>query len=225
MPAPLELPCLCLVADSSVVSAGELAPRVAAAVAGGVGLVQLRAKELPGRQLLSLARELKSAIAGRAYLVVNERVDVTSAAGADGVQLGEEALPVAEARKLLSGDALIGRSVHSVEGAIMAADAGADFLVVGTMFASSSHPGLAPAGPGLMQEISLKCSVPLIGIGGINPDNLAEVVTAGASGVAVIRSILGAADPQEAAMELNTALQESWRLRLPLTEPSPARLP
>lgn len=230
MSAALELPCLCLVTDNSVVSLDELIPRVAAAVAGGVGLVQLRAKELPGGQLLSLATELKQAIDGRAALLVNERVDVAAAADADGMQLGEEALPVAEARKLLPGGALIGRSVHSAEGAALAVSQGADFLVVGTMFATGSHPGAVPAGPGLMREASRllslsKGDVPLIGIGGITPGNLAEVIAAGASGVAVIRSILGASDPQAAAEELNLALKAAWQSRPPVTKPAPARLP
>ncbi len=224
MSAALKLPCLCLVADVSVVSPEELVPRVAAAVAGGVGLVQLRAKELPGGQLLSLAKELKQATGGRAALLVNERVDVAVAAGADGVQLGEAALPVATARKLLPGRALIGRSVHSVDGATEASAAGADFLVVGTMFATGSHPGAVPAGPGLMREASRRCSVPLFGIGGITDANLAEVMAAGASGVAVIRSILSAPDPQAAAAELWKALQEAWQSP-PLPEPIPARLP
>ena len=229
MSAVLELPCLCLVADTSVVSPDELVPRVSAAVAGGVGLVQLRAKELPGGQLLSLAEDLKRAVDGQAVLLVNERVDIAIAAAADGVQLGEEALPVATARKLLPDRALIGRSVHSADGAAEASDAGADFLVVGTMFATGSHPGTAPAGPGLMREVSRllslsKGSVPLFGIGGITAGNLAEVVTAGASGVAVIRSILSAPDPQASAAELWLALQEAWQPRPPLAESIPARL-
>ena len=224
MPAPMEVPCLCLVADASVVSTDELAQRVSAAVSGGVGLVQIRAKELPWGQLLSLTSELKAAIGGRAALIVNERVDVAAAAVADGVQLGEEALPVAEARKLLSDGAIIGRSVHSVEGAVRAEAAGADVLVVGTMFSTGSHPGVDPAGPGLMRETSLRCSIPLIGIGGINSSNLAEVMTAGASGVAVIRSILAAPDPRAAAEELKTALHDAWQSRLPLIETAPSRL-
>ena len=161
---------------------------------------------------------------GRAALIVNERVDVAAAAVADGVQLGEEALPVTEARKLLPNGALIGRSVHSVEGAVRAEAAGADVLVVGTIFSTGSHPGVDPAGPGLMRETSFRCSVPLIGIGGINSNNLAEVMTAGASGVAVIRSILAAPDPLAAAEELKTALHDAWQSRLPLIESAPARL-
>ena len=174
-------------------------------------MVQLRGKELPGGQLLSLAMALKEAIGDRAILVVNERVDVASVSQADGVQLGEEALPVSAARKILPKSALAGRSVHSVEGAKRAQEEGADFLVVGTMFATDSHPGSAPAGPRLIQEIEPQSSIPLIGIGGITGDNLAKVVECGGSGVAVIRSILAATDPQEAAMKMKQILLECWQ--------------
>ena len=177
--------------------------RVARAVEGGVDLVQLRDKDLPGGELLALARELLRALEGRAPLVINERVDVAVAAGAQGVQLGEDALSVEEARKILPPGSCVGRSVHSVDGAIEAENAGADFLVVGTMFATGSHPGAAAS-----------CRAPLLGIGGITPDNLAMVVRAGASGVAVIRSILGAEDPERAARTLKESLSEAWQSRV-----------
>ena len=222
MPARLELPCLCLVTDNSVASADELVPRVSAAVSGGVGLVQLRAKELPGGQLLSLTAELKRAIDGRALLLVNERVDVAAVACVDGVQLGEEALSPTAARGILPDGALIGRSVHSVHGASNAQAEGADFLVVGTMFASGSHPGATPAGPDLMREVRNSSRIPLIGIGGITRDNLAEIVAAGAAGVAVIRSILGATNPQRAAEELKLALREAWHSRPTASETAAA---
>lgn len=215
MPATLSLPCLCLVADCSVVSPDVLPQRVALAVEGGVNLVQLRAKEMPGGQLLALAREVQQAIGGRAALLVNERVDVAAAAHADGVQLGEEALTVAAASSLLPPGSLIGRSVHSEKGASRAADDGADLLVVGTMFATASHPGAEPAGPALLREIASNTDVPLVGIGGITPDNVAEVMDAGASGVAVIRSVLTAGDPCAASRELMAALQDSWASRRP----------
>ena len=211
MKAALELPSLCLVADCSVVAPEELPGRVAAAVNGGVGVVQLRAKDLPGGRLLSLAAELMTVVSGRAILLVNERVDVASAAGAAGVQLGEAALPVAAARRLLPEGSLIGRSVHSAEGAEDAAADGADFLVVGTMYATGSHPGAAPAGPGLMRDVAAHCRLLLIGIGGITVGNVAEVMAAGASGIAVIRSILAADDPASAAREICSALHDAWK--------------
>ena len=174
-------------------------------------MVQLRAKEMPGGLMLSLALELSRAIAGRATLLVNERVDVAAISGASGVQLGEQALPAREARQLLTPGSLVGRSVHSVAGALQAVADGADFLVVGTMFETSSHPGEEPAGPQLMRNVAERCSLPLIGIGGITSDNLDAVVGAGASGVAVIRSILTADDPRSASVEMRSALEESWQ--------------
>ena len=214
MAAELTLPCLCLVADCSVVGPEDMPARVAAATDGGVTLVQLRAKEMAGGRLLALTADLRRAIDGRAALIVNERVDVAAAARADGVQLGEDALPVSAASSLLPARSLIGRSVHSVDGAINAANDGADFLVVGTMFDTASHPGAEPAGPSLISDIAGICDLPLIGIGGITPGNVAEVIAAGASGVAVIRSVLTAGDPRAAANELAAAMNEAWLRRV-----------
>ena len=211
MPARLPDPCLCLVTDRRVggdaADAAALVDRVAAAVAGGVDLVQLREKDLPGGRLLALAAALKDAIGEAALLVVNERVDVAVALPADGVQLGEEALPVAAARRLLGPQALIGRSVHSVDGARQAITAKADFLVAGTMYASRSHPGEAPAGPELIRRIAGLSDLPLIGIGGITAANAPAVLAAGATGVAVISGILADPDPGEAARRLKDAMR------------------
>ena len=173
-------------------------------------MVQVREKDLPGGSLLELAGEIKTAVAGRALLLVNERVDVALAAGASGVQLGEEALPTSHARDILGEEFLIGRSVHSVEGAREAAAQGADFLVVGTMYSTRSHHGAAPAGPELLRQISRRCDLPLIGIGGINEGNLGEVLSAGAAGIAVITSIMDAADPEAAARRLKQAMSQAW---------------
>lgn len=218
MTSALRLPCLCLVADCSVVSPDELTGRVAAAVEGGVSLVQLRAKEMPGGLMLSFTLELKRAIAGRATMLVNERVDVAAIAGAAGVQLGEQALPAPDTRRLLPPGSLVGRSVHSVDGARQAVADRADFLVVGTMFATNSHPGEEPAGPHLMRNVAERCSLPLIGIGGITPGNVDAVIAAGASGVAVIRSILAADDPRSAAEKMRSALETSWHKRVTMLD-------
>ena len=213
MPSVLPQPCLCLVTGRTVTGGdlGDLVERVVQAVRGGVDLVQLREKDLPGGELLELAGSLLEAIGGRAKLIVNERADVALAAGAQGVQLGENGLPVNAARKTVGRGALIGRSVHSSLGAIQAEADGADFLIVGTMFASGSHPREESAGPDLMSRISRDCRLPLIGIGGITPENAAELMKVGASGVAVISSILAAPDPEEAATRLKTTIQETYQ--------------
>jgi thiamine-phosphate pyrophosphorylase len=202
----LPQPCLCLVTDRNVGDERTLVSRVVDAVAGGVDLVQLREKDLPGGRLLELALSLKDTIGDAALLVINERVDVAVVSGAAGVQLGEEGLPVKAARRLLGTEPLIGRSVHSLEGATEAVAQGADFLIVGTMYATPSHPGARPAGPGLVSQIARHCPVPLLGIGGINSANLSDVLCAGASGVAVISSILASPNPKEAARQLKQAM-------------------
>ena len=192
--------------DRTLGHEGTLVARVAEAVAGGVDLVQLREKDLHGAQQLDLARRLREAIGEQALLVINERVDVAAALPADGVQLGEDAVPVSAARRILGPDMVIGRSVHSVEGAKQAVRDGADFLVVGTMFASRSHPGEEPAGPDLLRRIVSECALPSIGIGGITTENCGQIIGAGASGVAVITGILADPRPGEAARRLKEAM-------------------
>jgi thiamine-phosphate diphosphorylase len=203
-------PCLCLVTDRSTVDDGTLVSRVAEAVAGGVDMVQLREKDLPGGLLLELAVSLRDTIAGRALLIINDRADVAAAVGASGVQSGEEGLPVNAARQVLGDGALIGRSVHSVAGASQSAAQGCDFLVVGTMYSTATHPGAIPAGPSLVRRIGDNCRLPIIGIGGITHANAAQVLAAGAAGVAVISSILGSSQPGEAARQIKQAMMDFW---------------
>ena len=204
----LPYPCLCLVTDRRVARDNDdLAARVASAVAGGVDLVQLREKDLPGGQLLKLAAALKERIGSRARLIINERVDVAAALPAAGAHLAEDALPVAAARRLLGRDALLGRSVHSLAGAKEAVADRADFLIAGTMYASRSHPGEPSAGPELIRQIAAVAAIPILGIGGITPDNVGVVMQAGAAGAAVITNILAATDPEQAAARLKAAMR------------------
>ena len=127
--------------------------------------------------------------------------------------MGEDGLPVELVRRLIGPEYLIGRSVHDVNGAGLARSQGADFLVAGTMFATRSHPGASPAGPGLVERMARQMPVesrlPIIGIGGITPENLGAVIKAGASGVAVITNILASEQPRRAAEELKQALREA----------------
>lgn len=216
----LPTPCLMLVTDRRLCGGRSLVNLVAAAVAGGVNAVQLREKDLPAGDLWELARKLRTVTKKRALLIVNDRVDVALACGADGVHLPEAGLPVAAARRVAGLGFLIGRSVHSVEGARSAAAEaaegespwrGADYLVAGTIFPSRSHPGVTPVGPALLAEIRLATGLPILAIGGIERDNVAQVMAAGAQGCAVISAILGARDPRRAAQELAEALREAMR--------------
>ncbi|MCC6175129.1 MAG: thiamine phosphate synthase [Chloroflexi bacterium] len=182
---------------------------VQAVVEGGVNAIQVREKSMPAGELYAVVQRLRAIVGNQALLLVNDRVDVALAAGADGVQLGESGLPCEAARRL-APDLVLGRSVHDVARAAEAIQSGADLLVVGTMFASTSHPGSLTAGPPLIRKIAAKTTLPLIGIGGITAGNAAQVIGAGASGVAVISTIAGAPDPREAAARLVAAVTEAW---------------
>ena len=154
-------------------------------------------------------------------MAVNQSIDVALACGADGVQLGEEAPSPEAARQVAGPDMLIGRSVHSLEGALAAEAQGADFLVVGTLFASPSHPSNPPAGLGLLARIAQRIRIPFVGIGGINSSNVAEVMEAGAWGAAVISAILLSKVPGQAAKELREVMERSWiKSRVAVGRPS-----
>jgi thiamine biosynthesis protein ThiS len=187
-------------------------PALVDAVAGSVDAVQVREKDLADADLLALARDLREVTRGRALLFVNGHADVALAAAADGVQLGEDAEPVEAVRRRVGDRLLIGRSVHTVEGALAAEEAGADLLVLGTIYPSRSHPGGATGGSDLVARVSRRTRLPVIGIGGITEANAGEVIRAGAAGIAVISAILTAAEPVRAAATLravvNAALQE-----------------
>ena len=180
------------------------------AVDGGVNLVQVREKDLPAGQLLELALELRAITRDRALLFVNDRVDVALACGADGVQLGEEGLSPAAARGAGAGRLLIGRSVHSAEGAADAEAEGADLLLAGAVFATASHGDRDPSGICLLEKIGRRVRAPYLAIGGVNEGNVGRVMEAGAAGAAVITAITLSTDPAAAARRLASAIRSGW---------------
>ena len=211
MPRPrIPFPTLCLVTDLSVVENDtmRLVDAVSDAVDGGVNMVQIRAPELSDSEFDGLVSKLADAIGGRAITIVNPSGRAKRLyRGIDGVQLSENASThVADVRALYGKEALIGRSVHSVGTARATAHSGADYLVLGTIFASKSHPGGAWHGSEIIRQVTSESELPIIGIGGITVENVGEVMRAGAHGIAVIRAILGANDPGTAARELRQAM-------------------
>ncbi|MBI3743323.1 MAG: thiamine phosphate synthase [Chloroflexi bacterium] len=204
----LPHPILCLVTDRGLCrDLDDLASRVVAAVDGGVNMVQVREKGLDGKPLLLLTERVIQRVAGRALVLVNDRVDVAMATGA-GIHLPEASLPVAEVRRMAGEHVALGRSVHSLDAALQAEGDGADYLIAGTMFATRSHPGESLEGPALMRRIADSVRIPVLGIGGIGDRNAVQVIASGASGVAVISSILATSDPSEAASRLRRALTQ-----------------
>jgi thiamine-phosphate diphosphorylase len=195
-------PALVLVTDATRLRGRDLADIVREAVAGGVNVVQLRERQLPRDELTALGRQVREAISGRALLFVNGDVAAAIAIGADGVHFPEamagEAPP--------SGALLVSRAVHSAEAAVAAQRSGADLIQLGTVFATRSHPGVPTLGVEGVREACERVGAPVIAIGGVTATNAAEVMRAGAAGVAVIGAIFDADDPRAAAAELRGAL-------------------
>jgi thiamine-phosphate diphosphorylase len=186
---------------------GELIPAVEAAVLGGVHAVQLREKDLPAGELLVQAMRLRASLHDRVPLLVNDRVDVAVAVAADGVHLPENGLPVAEARLLLRHPQLIGRSVHSVEGARAAEAEDSDYVIFGNVYETGSHPGAPAAGLTLLAEVVRVVHLPVLAIGGITAERAPDVMATGAAGIAVISAILAAPDRRRAASQLLAAIR------------------
>jgi len=215
-PSPAEprrtVPRLQLVTDRRQCGDRPLAAIVAEAAAGGLGAVQLREKDLPAAALLALAQELRH-VAPDTPLLINDRVDVALAVGADGVHLPADGLPIAVARRLLGPDAVVGRAVHAVAEAERAEAEGADYVMLGTIFATASKPGREPGGLDLVRAAARAVRIPVIAIGGIDERNVAATIGAGAYGVAVMSAILRAPAPAAVVERLQEiiAREGAWR--------------
>ncbi|WP_181685241.1 thiamine phosphate synthase [Halorhabdus salina] len=187
---------------------------VANAIDGSVDVVQLREKDVSARERYEMGQEIREITrkAGVTF-IVNDRVDLALALEADGVHLGDEDLPVPEARQLLGEDAIIGRSVSFVEAAREAAAAGADYLGVGAIYATGSKDDIDDEeyaiGTDRVAEIVDAVDIPVVGIGGITAENAGAVIEAGADGVAVITEITGADDPAAATRDLATVVADA----------------
>lgn len=208
---------LYLVADAGLVSPGRLPDVVAAALSGGVTMLQLRAKSLSARAQVDLARELRRACASAGIpFVVNDRIDVALAAEADGAHVGHagvEDLTPAEARRLLGPRAIVGVSVGSAaEAASVVADA--SYVSTGPIFATATKPDAGPpAGSALLRAVRASTTLPVVAIGGIRPAHVPDLVAAGADGVCVASAILEASDPAHAARALRDALASAQAMR------------
>ena len=178
------------------------------AIAGGVDVIQLREKKRSLKDILEVGRQLRELCKEKNVLfVVNDRVDVAMLLDADGVHVGQDDFPAHEARKLIGQDMFIGVSASSMEEARLAIEQGADYLGVGSIFATKSKDDAGnPVTPALIEEIRSITNLPIVGIGGINAENGKEVVERGANGFAVISAIVGQPDPEKAALQLKELL-------------------
>jgi thiamine-phosphate pyrophosphorylase len=188
---------------------------VRASLQGGAPSVQLRAKGESTREMVELGRALKSATeAAGALLLVNDRLDVALAIGADGGHVGDDDLPLQAARAIVPHGFLLGRSVDTPEEAHEAARLGADYVGAGPVLGTPSKRDAAePIGVHGIGVIALAAQLPVIAIGGVGEENAEEVVRAGADGVAVIRAVMQAGDPAAATRRLLAAVAAGRRGR------------
>lgn len=201
---------LYLITDRNNLPAGrDLLTAVGQALDGGVRAVQLREKDLPADELYRCAMELKSLMDRYgARLLINDRIDVALAAGADGVHLGEHSLPTHAARKILGKQAIIGRSTHHAGDIEREYRQGADFVTFSPVyFTPSKAPYGAPQGLEALRRACASASLPVLALGGIRRDRIPEVRAAGAAGVALISAILAASDPEAATRALLAEIQ------------------
>jgi thiamine-phosphate pyrophosphorylase len=204
------VPTLMLITDRTLLAGRPVEEVASLAVDGGVTAVQIREKDLDNCEQYQMTMTLRAVLQGRALVLVNDRADVAAASGADGVHLPERCLPVHAVRGLIGSGCILGRSVHSVEAASKAVREGADYVQVGPVFSTDSHPGQPPAGLELIRAVVEAVDVPVVAVGGIGPENVRQVIDAGADGVAVIRAVLAATDPAAAANRLACTLHEAY---------------
>jgi thiamine-phosphate pyrophosphorylase len=206
---PLELDFkLYLVTDRKQTGGRPLMDAVAEALKGGVRAVQLREKDLKTRDLLRLAYEMRQlTLKYDARLFINDRVDIAIAVDADGVQLTQKSIPPFAVRKL-SSRLIIGVSTHNLEEAVRAERGGADFITLGPVYPTPSKLKYGPPiGVDTLRDVARQVRIPVFAIGGISMDNMPEAMGAGASGVAVISSVLEAKNIRSVAGKLIRALE------------------
>jgi thiamine-phosphate pyrophosphorylase len=194
---------LYVVTDRTQTQGRPLEAVVDAALQGGARAIQLREKDLSARALYELAQRLLPIVRSRgAAFLINDRIDLAMALPLDGVHLARTSLPPAEARRLLGASRLVGISCHTVEGA-MEAHEGADFIVLGPVFPTPSKAAYGPpVGLERLREVRRRIELPILGIGGVTAMNAAEVIAAGADGVASISAVMSAVDPAAAVRGL-----------------------
>ncbi len=181
------------------------------ALQGGVDVVQLRDKGADDRDIVEAGRIFRRLCdAYDALFIVNDQAELAIACAADGVHLGQDDASPQEVRRLIGQDALIGLSTHSIEQVEAARDA--DYISVGPVFATPTKPEYEPVGTELVRQASERAAVPFFAIGGIDADNVGEVLDAGASRVAVVRAIRDAAEPGETARTLVARIEDRLRV-------------
>ena len=196
---------LYLCTDRKLMSTNTLEEAVEQAILGGCSLIQLREKQSSSREFFEMAKRIKAITDRyRVPLIINDRIDIALAVDAAGVHLGQEDIPAKEARRIMGEEKVIGVSARTVELARKAVEDGADYLGVGAMFATNTKGNAKVIGKEKLKEIRAAVSIPIVAIGGINHSNAAQLVDTGINGLAVVSSVIGASDIQDAARKKRT---------------------
>ncbi len=195
-----------LITDRRQAPGEDIMKAVAGALDGGIRAVQLREKDLPGKQLYRLAdrmRELTARYGAR--LLINDRADVALAVGADGVHLGGSSMPPSVARRILGEEALVGCSTHSEAELREAEDQGADFATFGPVYPTPSKASYGPpVGVAALAGACSRTNIPVFALGGVKAGNSGEAIGAGAFGIALISGVVAATEPRGAATDVLT---------------------
>lgn len=202
---------LYLVTDRGMAGGRATLEIISAAVNGGVTVVQLREKDCSTRDFIEQVLTIKEFLKTRGVpLIINDRVDVAQAVNADGVHLGQTDMPLEMAKDILGESMITGISAESLQDAIEAEKGGADYLGVSPIYATPTKTDTAPPlGLEGLREIRKAVRLPLVGIGGLNQDNAADVIRNGADGVAVVSAIVAASDPEAAARALKHVIEKT----------------
>jgi len=185
---------------------GRTLETTARALLGGASAILVRRPQATAFELLALVRQLRpSTRAAHCLLLVSDRADVAVAADADGIHLGARSLPTVSARRVVGPGMLVGRSVHNLDEAGQAEEEGADYVFLGPVFPTPSHPGQPALGLGPYREAALRAGIPVVAIGGITSDNVRLIAQAGGHGAAAIGAFYAAADPAESARAFRAA--------------------
>ena len=198
---------LYVIVDAQAAGGRDLVELTQVVLRGGASVIQLRDKLHDKGDVLPVARRIRDLCDTHdAIFVMNDHADLAVACDAHGLHLGQHDLPVAEARAILKPYQLIGTSNALPEEALESEKQGADYLAVGAMFPTDTKERTRPAGLSTLSEVKARAGVPVVAIGGINLDNISQVVRAGADAACVISAVVGAPDPEAAARRLITAM-------------------
>lgn len=200
---------LYLVTDTNICSREKLVSVTEAAIKGGVTLVQLREKDISTREFFAEALELKKLCKNyNVPLLINDRIDIALAVDADGIHIGQSDMPLKVSRKILGPNKIIGLSAGNVNQAVEAVSDGADYLGVGAVFPTSTKKDASNVGIEMLKQVRKSVDIPIVGIGGINPDNISQLYGSGIEGVAVVSCIMGSDDPYAVSKQLSQMVKE-----------------